>query len=281
MWSALFDKLGVSLLYSTAYHPQTDSSSKRTNQTVEIAIRFWISTLEDITEWPLTIPAIQSAYNNSVSAPLIYSPNQVVYGFTLNQALDLGGYEKEALPKEVARVEASDAIAFAQTTSKFHYDRRHQPQYFRKGDFVLLRLHKGYNIPANELTGRKYGQQFVGLFKVLERIGKLAYRLAVPDHWQIHSVFTVAQLEPCLDPNTDPYKRARPDYPPAVNVDHEGEEWEIERLLNKRVVKKGRGKATEYLIRWKGWGPEWDAWTNAKYMNAKELVDDYERNALS
>ena len=145
----------------------------------------------------------------------------------------------------------------------------------------MLRLHKGYNIPANELTGKKYGQQFVGPFKVLERVGKLAYRLAVPNHWQIYPVFTVAQLEPCPDPNTDPYKRARPDYPPAVNVDHEGEQWEIERLLNKRVVKKGRGKATEYLIRWKGWGPEWDAWTNAKHMNAKELVDDYERNALS
>ena len=233
----------------------------------------------DLAEWPLTIPAIQSAYNNSVSAPLTCSPNQVVYGFTLNQALDLGGYEKDTLPKEVARLEASDAIAFAQTASKFHYDRRHQPQYFRKGDFALLRLHKGYNIPANKLTGRKYGQQFVGPFRVLERIGKLAYRLEIPGHWQLHPIFTVAQLEPCPDPKADPFRRLRPDHPPAVSVDREGEEWEIERLLNKRVVKKGRGKATEYLIRWKGWGPEWDTWTNAKHMKAKELVDDYERNA--
>ena len=40
LWSALFDMLRVKLLYSTAYHPQTDGSSERTNQTVEIAIRF-------------------------------------------------------------------------------------------------------------------------------------------------------------------------------------------------------------------------------------------------
>ena len=39
-WKALFSKLGVKLLYSTAYHPQTDKSSERTNQTIEIVLRF-------------------------------------------------------------------------------------------------------------------------------------------------------------------------------------------------------------------------------------------------
>ena len=40
-WTALFDKLGVKLLYSTAYHPQTDRSSKHKNQTIETALRFF------------------------------------------------------------------------------------------------------------------------------------------------------------------------------------------------------------------------------------------------
>ena len=279
LWSSLFELLGVKLLYSTAYHPQTDGSSERTNQTVEIAIRFWLSTLTDASAWPLTIPAIQSAYNNSVSTPLTRTPNEVAYGFTLNQALDLGGYAKELLPKEVARLEASDAIAFGQMKSKFHYDRRHQPQYFRVGDFALLRLHRGYNIPANSLLSKKYGQQFVGPFKVVERVGKLAYRLDIPDHWKIHPVFTVAQLEKCPDPDEDPYHRPRPDNPPAVLVDGQVPEWEIDRLLNYRVTPKGRGTSKEYLIRWKGWGPEWDSWTNVKHMeNAQELIDDYQRH---
>lgn len=34
-WTTLFAKLGVKLLYSTAYHPQTDGASKRTNQTIK------------------------------------------------------------------------------------------------------------------------------------------------------------------------------------------------------------------------------------------------------
>lgn len=46
-WTALFTKLGVKLLYSTAYHPQTDGLSERTNQTVEITLRFFVHALED------------------------------------------------------------------------------------------------------------------------------------------------------------------------------------------------------------------------------------------
>ena len=46
-WAELFASRGVKLLYSMAYHPQTDGSSKRTNQTVEIALRFFIHALED------------------------------------------------------------------------------------------------------------------------------------------------------------------------------------------------------------------------------------------
>ena len=46
LWQAIFKRLGVSLLYFTAYHPQTNDSSERTNQTMEIAMRFYIHTLE-------------------------------------------------------------------------------------------------------------------------------------------------------------------------------------------------------------------------------------------
>lgn len=46
LWTALFKELGTSLLYSTAYHPQRDGSSERTNQTLKIALRFEINQLK-------------------------------------------------------------------------------------------------------------------------------------------------------------------------------------------------------------------------------------------
>ena len=57
-WTSLFEKLGVKLLYSTAYHPQTDGSSERTNQTVEIALHFFVHALVDPSEWPQVLPHI-------------------------------------------------------------------------------------------------------------------------------------------------------------------------------------------------------------------------------
>ena len=50
LWEAIFHRLGVELLYSTAYHPQTDGSSERTNQTAEVALRFYIHTLNKATD---------------------------------------------------------------------------------------------------------------------------------------------------------------------------------------------------------------------------------------
>ncbi len=66
-WTTLFTKLGVDLMYSTAYHPQTDGASERTNQTVEIAIRFRIVTLKKPECWPDTMVAITSKLNNTIS----------------------------------------------------------------------------------------------------------------------------------------------------------------------------------------------------------------------
>lgn len=50
LWTEIFKQLGVKLLYSTAYHPQTDGQSERTNQTVEIALQFYINSLPKMTD---------------------------------------------------------------------------------------------------------------------------------------------------------------------------------------------------------------------------------------
>ena len=247
LWAALFKLLGVSLLYSTAYHPQTDGASEQTNQTAEIALRYFVHTLEKPSMWPETLPRIQAILNSSASSGRI--PNEVAYGFTPNRPLDL----LNKLPPEVdhirARVTAKDAIDFAQMSNKFHYDRKHQPMYLKVGDWALLRLHKGYKIPSTLGVTKKLAQQYVGPFRVLERMGKLAYKLEVPEDWLVYPVFTIAQLEPCPPPEEDPFQRPRPQYisPVSTNKDGSGN-YEILRLLNKRSIKRGRGLTTQYLV---------------------------------
>lgn len=179
-----------------------------------------------------------------------------------------------------ARIEAADVILFAQLNQKIHYDRLHQSMYLKVEEWALLRLHKSYSIPSTIEVIKKLFQQYVGPFRVIQKIGKLAYKLNVPSHWRIHSVFTIAQLEPAPDPNSDSYKRSRPNHPDTIYVDGDTEaykSYEIDRLLNRKVIRKGRNSITQYLVRWKGYEPEYDQWYFAKKLdNAQKLIAEYE-----
>lgn len=82
-WVSLFEKLDVKLLYSTAYHMQRDGSSERTNQTVEIALCFFVHALKDPSQWPQVLSCIQAIINNSSSSKTRNIPNELAYNFSL------------------------------------------------------------------------------------------------------------------------------------------------------------------------------------------------------
>ena len=104
-----------------------------------------------------------------VSASLKKSPDGVVSGFSLNMPLDIGAYDKYVLPENMARLEASDAIAFAQMQTKYHYDRRHQPQFVREGDYAR-ELVQEYEDHAGRSTSAQTSQSRLILPKKPETI---------------------------------------------------------------------------------------------------------------
>lgn len=299
LWKQIFSAMKVSLLYSTAYHPQTDGMSERTNQTAEIALRYYLATLEDIRQWPAVIDRMSASLNNSTKySSTSRTPTHVMYGFKTREALDLLRIEdpdaavscsndvlvspahpndppvRPAVMDEYrpTHIDAKDAIAFAAMMMKDYYDGKHTPISFNVDDMVNLRLHRGYKVPA--VTSKKVGQQLVGPFPVIERIGRLAYRLRLPANMMIHDVISVAHLEPATDPADDPYQRRRPAIPLIVDGQ---EEYEIDRLVNKRPIRRGRGWSTQYLVRWKNCGLEEDMWLPERELgNASGLVNEYE-----
>lgn len=87
---------------------------------------------------------------------------------------------------------------------KYAFNLKHKAVFFKEGDIVYLRLQKVYSIPAE--PNQKLGRQRARSFKVIERIGKLVYKLEVSGHWRVHNVISVAHLEPAA-PGEDPYSR--------------------------------------------------------------------------
>jgi len=123
------------------------------------------------------------------------------------------------------------------------------------------------NRPSKKLDARH------AKFTVLEKIGSHAYRLDTPPG--IHNVFQTYLLRPAAD---DPFpSQKQTDWqPPAIINDEGEEEWEVERILQERKRRVGRGFRHEFLVKWVGYDrPNWEP---ASSMKDTAALDEYERS---
>lgn len=92
----------------------------------------------------------------------------------------------------------------------------------------------------------KLAFKFYGPFKIVERIGAAAYKLHLPAHSLIHPVFHVSQLKP-FTPDTAPVFSQLPDVP-----DLSAGDCQPEKILERRLVKKGNTAVPQVLVQWSG-----------------------------
>jgi hypothetical protein len=77
-WSALHELTGVKLKMSTAFHPQTDGASERTNKTINQCIRFHVDRTQHGWKWAL--PRIRFNLMNTINTSTGFSPFQLRMG---------------------------------------------------------------------------------------------------------------------------------------------------------------------------------------------------------
>ena len=180
MWLTFFKQLGTVILASTAYHSQTNESSERTNQIVEITIRFIITNYPNI-NFILALPSLQAQLNNAANVATDLSPNEIIYNFRIREALTtLSAAQAADLPTQRLeyRQKAADATAFANAKAKIYYNARHTPLLLKTRDYAYLRLHHGYRLPSK--PDQKLSQQRCEPFLIKRRISRLAYKLKLP-----------------------------------------------------------------------------------------------------
>jgi hypothetical protein len=90
-------------------------------------------------------------------------------------------------------------------------------------------------------------------------INSHAYRLTLPNDWRIHDVFHVSRLR--LDPD-EPFPGQTPTNPdpvPIANDEEDGEhdEWHFKRILDSRVVGRGKKQRPQYFMEWTNYAPGW------------------------
>jgi len=77
-WQKLHECMDTRLNFSSAYHPQTDGQTERTNQILEDMLR--ACALKNSRSWDKNLPYAEFSYNNSYQASLKMAPFEVLYG---------------------------------------------------------------------------------------------------------------------------------------------------------------------------------------------------------
>jgi hypothetical protein len=202
-WEQLHDSLDTKLRFSTAYHPQTDGQTERTNQVLEDMLR--ACAIQYGTSWDKCLPYAEFSYNNSHLASLKKSPFEALYGRKCTTPLywDQIGERQVFGPDIVEEAEqlvqqVRENLRVAQTRQKSYADVRRRDLTFAVGDHVYLKVSPMRGIHRFNVRG-KLAPRYIGLFKVLERKGEVAYHLELPPSLSgVHDVFHVSQLKKCL-----------------------------------------------------------------------------------
>ncbi|KAJ9557171.1 hypothetical protein OSB04_011785 [Centaurea solstitialis] len=203
----LYTAIDTRVDLNTAYHPQTVGQTERTIQTLEDMLRACM--LEFGGSWDDHLPLVEFSYNNSYHASIQCAPYEALYGRKCRSPLNwLEVGESRLLRPDIVQ-ETTDKIKLVQEKlkaardrQKSYADNRRKPLEFQVGDKVLLKVSPWKGLIRFGKKG-KLSPRFVGPFKVMERIGPVAYRLDLPlELSSIHDTFHVSNLKNCLSGET-------------------------------------------------------------------------------
>ncbi|GJS85801.1 putative reverse transcriptase domain-containing protein [Tanacetum coccineum] len=201
-WRSLQNALGTNLDMSTAYHPQTDGQSERTIQTLEDMLRACVINFGK--GCVNHLPLVKFSYNNSYHASIKAAPFEALYGRKCHSPVcwtKVG--EAQILSPELIQetteriVQIKLRMQAARDRQKSYADLKRKPMEFQVGDKVMLKVSPWKGVVCFGKWG-KLNPKYVGPFKVLGKVGEVAYKLELLEELcRVHNTFHVSNLKKC------------------------------------------------------------------------------------
>jgi len=263
---------------SSAYHPQTDGQTERTQRTIEQILRGFIHAQHH--DWLHVLPLVEFCYNNSVHSATKFSPFEALYGFNPISPPDL--IASPPSPTNIAQRirDIHDLIVEELKIADVYMkhdtaNRSNSKIVFNEGERVWLstehsRLH---NQPS-----RKFQQRYIGPYLITSKISDAAYELELPSTMQCHNVFHISKLRQCNAENT------QPDYIP-VSVEKERQEYIVDKIIEHDVAtaRDGfyeRGPCLVFKVRWAGYDSSADTWQTYQSIRRVQALDAFARDNI-
>jgi hypothetical protein len=228
-WKSHPENMDTKLNFSSAYHPQTNGQTERTNQVLEDMLRAY--TIKHGGSWDKSLSYAEFTYNNSYQASLKMSPFEALYGRKCRTPLfwvqtgetQFFGPEIFQEAEEQVRM-IRENLRIAQSRQKRYADTQRRPLEFEEDYHVYLKVPPIQGMRRFKVKG-KLSPRFIGPFQFLKQVGEMAYQLELPDHLSdVHDVFHVSQLKKCL--------RVLEEQLPIEELSVQGDLTYIEHLIN-------------------------------------------------
>lgn len=181
------------------FHPQSDGQTEVVNRIIVMYLRCLSGDRpRTCLQW---LPWAEYCYNSSFQTALKTTPFKVVYGRDPPTLLSyepsmawVAAVDRQLQDRDEFLGGIRERLLQAQDYMKQQHDKSRREVMYDVGDWVWLRLH--YRIASAIKDGSsKLCPHFYGPFKVVDKVGTVAYRLQLLARACIHDVFHVTLLK--------------------------------------------------------------------------------------
>lgn len=175
---------GVQHHYTSAFHPQANGLTERTNQSIQARLAPYTKVgQKGEADWDVHLPAAVYAVNTALQTSTGVTPYEIVYGklpqlkavLRLDAPVSVARSDSRTVSCQKIRAAAKEKATQAQEKQKRYYDRRRRPApAYNIGDEVWVQ--RGGNC-----TGKKLLAKFEGPFTITERVGENTWRVRTSD----------------------------------------------------------------------------------------------------
>jgi hypothetical protein len=259
LWQELFKLTDTQLMMSSSYHPQTDGQTERLNQCLE---NFFHCTVHACpTKWFRWLPLAEFWYNTTFHSALGRSPFEALYGhpprhfgISASSACAVPDLEFWLQERETMTSLLRQQLIRAQERMKKQADKHRSERSFSVGDSVFLKLQPYVQTSLAARSSQKLAFRFFGPYKLLARVGEVAYKLDLPATSKIHNVVHVSQLKLRLPASQ------------SVSADisllclDDFAILQLQQVLARRQIQRGGVMVPRALVQWTGLQPSAVTW---------------------